>query len=136
MKKINGFTLIELMIVVVIMAILAAIAIPSYQSYVTKAKVKEAQSNLVGLALAAESNYQRQLSYTTGDLTSTDAIKAKFPTWNPSSSSFKYQYTSAGTTFTVTAIGVHADIKDCTLTLDDKGKRTISSCGQITSWSN
>jgi len=56
MKKQSGFTLIELMIVVAIIGILAAIAVPAYQDYTIRAKVSEGL-NLASAAKASVADY-------------------------------------------------------------------------------
>lgn len=141
MKFRQGFTLIEVMIVVVIIAILAAIAVPSYQSYVTRSKVKEAQSNLVALSLSAEQAYQRSLAFPVATLTNTNAIKANdgFKTWSPSSEAFSYQYSSAGTYYTLTATGSASGLTACTLSLTNdptapKFRDASSGCGNGIDW--
>ena len=58
MKKMQkGFTLIELMIVVAIIAILAAIALPAYQDYVARSQVSEAMSLTSGAKTAVTEYY-------------------------------------------------------------------------------
>jgi type IV pilus assembly protein PilA len=56
LRKNEGFTLIELMIVVAIIAILAAIAIPNFLSFVSKTRRSEVKANLEGI-------YKAEISY-------------------------------------------------------------------------
>jgi type IV pilus assembly protein PilE len=65
-KSSSGFTLIELMIVVAIMAVLVAIGIPSYSSYVLKGKLTEGQTLLSDLQLREEQYYADNRAYADG----------------------------------------------------------------------
>lgn len=63
MKQQNGFTLIELMVVVVIVGILASVAIPAYQDYVIRGKLPEGTSGLADARVKMEQYYQDNLKY-------------------------------------------------------------------------
>jgi type IV pilus assembly protein PilE len=64
-RSLNGFTLIELMIVVAIIGILASIAIPAYSDYVRRGKLPEAFSRLSVMATKMEQYYQDNRNYGT-----------------------------------------------------------------------
>lgn len=65
-KHAQGFSLIELMVVVAIIAIIASVALPAYNAYVTRGKITEATSNLATLRVSMEQYYQDNRNYGTG----------------------------------------------------------------------
>ena len=73
MKKVQkGFTLIELMIVVAIVGILAAVALPAYQNYTKKAKFSEVLAAATGVKSAIEICFQTNGPSSTPDMSNCD----------------------------------------------------------------
>jgi len=63
MQRSTGFTLIELMVTVAIVAILAAVALPNYTDYVRRGKITEATSALLAMRVKMEQYFQDNRSY-------------------------------------------------------------------------
>lgn len=94
----KGFTLIEIMIAVAIIGILAAIAIPSYVDYVTKASLVDGTNALSSMRARLEQHFQDNRSYATvGSFTT--------PCASSTAGAFAVTCTSNATTYTVTATG-------------------------------
>ena len=93
-----GFTLIEVMIAVAIIAILASVAVPGYNSYLVRTKLTEAQSQLGDIRVKMEQFYQDNRAYGTTGTTCGVAM----PT---TASYFSFACVTANTmqTYTVTA---------------------------------
>ncbi len=81
MRNVRGFTLIELMIVVAVIGIIAAIAYPSYSGYVQKSRRTDAKAALTEAAHALEKYYTMNAKFTGATLGSgsTDTYKDKSP---------------------------------------------------------
>ena len=106
MPRQHGFTLIEMLITMVVIAILAAIAVPSYVDYVRRGKIPEATSNLQAMKTKMEQYYQDNRAYPNACVTGAPAAgQIQIPTLQY----FTLACTNIGTapnqTFTVSAAG-------------------------------
>ncbi len=95
MQKVQqGFTLIELMIVVAIIGILAAIAIPAYQDHTTRAKVQE------GPSLAAPALKALGIACSEGTMNGADHTSLGLPAATAFTGNYVTSVTAAGTSAT------------------------------------
>jgi len=127
LKNDMGFSLIEVMVVVAIIGILTAIAVPSYSIYITTSNRTEAQRSLVDLVNRQEQFYMdyRQYAADTDEL----GVGATYTTESGYYSIVtKSIAPGADFTLTATAIGRQASDSHCaTFTLDNTGAKGATS---------
>ena len=122
--KQRGITLIELCVVIAIVAILATLALPSYEDSVRKGRRAEAQKTLLEFAGTAERIFTESNTYATATL--------------PANTSF-YTFTLptlTATSYTIRAVptSIQSDDKCGTMTLAQTGERTPDSGALSDCW--
>lgn len=122
LKNTSGVSLIELLIVISILGIIAAIATPAYNNYRLKSNRTEARTELVDSAQAAERFFTRNNTYT-------GAISA----YTSSHGFYNITFVAGGggTTYVLTATATGPQVSDTpclTMTLNQAGTRSPAGC--------
>lgn len=90
----RGYTLVELMIVVAILSVIAGIAIPIYQGYITESRLQTTRMNAEPLRLALEDYYLEEGTYVAGTWipSGTTSLQSGNLGWRPDGDDNKYRY--------------------------------------------
>jgi type IV pilus assembly protein PilE len=121
-----GFTIIELMIVVVIISVLGAVALPAYQDYILRSRLAEAYANLGDLATKLEQFYQDNRTYA-------GACQAGTVAPNPSAQMKYFTITCPPASMTAAGFTVQADgnagtnLAGFTFTIDHTGLKQTTA---------
>lgn len=119
MRRSRGFTLIELMVGLVVLAIISAVALPSYTSYIKRSKVPPALDALSAYATRMEQRYQDTGNYGTASCAVT------FPS-APANFTMSCSLTNSGQGFTATATGSDS-MAGYSYTIDQNGTRRTTA---------
>lgn len=140
MRGERGFTLIELMIAVAVMAILAAVALPAYTDYITRSKLTEAHTHLSDLRVKMEQFFQDNRTYIGGPCAPTGASATQIKYFDfscnpvPTANTYTIQAVGKagsdleGIAFTITESNVHATTVTAGSTIANKGYASNATC--------
>lgn len=130
-KCVRGFTIIELMITLMILAILAAIAFPSYQESVLKAKRTEGRAALMKTMQQQERYYSLHTTYLTFSSASIDANEKRFSWFSGENAASSFYEISAQSC-------KDKNLRDCVLLTAQPGTSKVNAyyrdpkCGKLT----
>jgi type IV pilus assembly protein PilE len=125
----RGFTLIEVMITVAIIAILASVALPAYNDYIRRGQQAEAFNALADFRAKMEQYYQDNRNYGSAGGCATDSTAAS---WNSFTATQYFTYscaptdTSAYQTYLLTATGSSGQVNGDVYRIDQNGNRTTT----------
>jgi len=128
----RGFTLIELMIVIAIVALLAGIAMPSYTQYVTRSSRESVQAELIELAGVQDKIFLNSNAYcanVTGAYTGSSTGGLGWSSGRSRDTRYTISATVVGASFTLTAAPVagSSQTSDGNLSINSQGVRTWGS---------
>jgi type IV pilus assembly protein PilE len=108
-RRVAGFTLIELVVAMALVAILASIGMPSYQAYARRGQLADAFTSLADMRVKMEQYYQDNKFYGTASNTTTCATLPGYAAFPVSSKYFTVSCAAGAApsqTFTLTATGI------------------------------
>lgn len=122
----QGFTLIEVMIVVAVIGILAAVALPSYNDYVRRGQIPEAFTELSAYRARMEQYYQDNRNYGTAAKCAADSSADGWNAFTPANAryfAFACATSDSGQGYTITATGNAQSAVGHVYTINHNGDR-------------
>jgi type IV pilus assembly protein PilA len=116
-RKEKGFTLIELLIVIAIIGILAAIAIPMYRAQTIKAKMTEVTNSMSTVASALGAYYQENDAWPAGTINTLGGIQTSLGVSVPAGRIGAVDITAGQIQFAIAANSIDATVNGCNLQL-------------------
>ncbi|NVJ68409.1 MAG: prepilin-type N-terminal cleavage/methylation domain-containing protein [Gammaproteobacteria bacterium] len=136
MKNTKAFTLIEVMIVVAVVAILAAIAVPMYQEQIRKSKRADAMQALLAASEAVERYKAANFSYANLDGNLAEVFAVQVPV-DGGAAYFDLAIAADATSYRITATPKDSMKNDCSFAITNAGVRSYtkgSKCSTVDNW--